>query len=132
VIEFYPQIKHAHIGLALASGAIFALRGASALAGAAWPHHLAVRWVAHGIDIALLTAAFMLLAILPSGLFGNGWLHAKIALLVVYVVLAVLALRRAWPRGRRAVCFVLALAVFAMVYSIARAHHPLGYFLRFT
>ena len=38
MIEFYPQIKHAHIGLALLSGSLFALRGALLLAGLRWPN----------------------------------------------------------------------------------------------
>lgn len=127
MIEFYPQIKHAHIGLALVSGALFALRGAGALAGMRWPRWAPVRWTSYGIDTALLTAALMLLTILPGGLYANGWLTAKLVLLVVYVVLGVYALRRARSRAGRAVCYLAALATFAMIYGIARAHHPLGY-----
>ena len=128
MIEFYPQIKHAHIGLALLSGALFALRGAGALAGMRWPRWAPLRWTSYAIDTALLTAALMLLTILPSGLYANGWLTAKLALLVAYVVLGVFAMRRARTRAGRAVCYVAALATFGMIYSIARAHHPLGLF----
>lgn len=45
MIEFYPQIKQFHILLALLSGAIFALRGAFALAGMHWPQALPVKWL---------------------------------------------------------------------------------------
>lgn len=127
MIEFYPQIKHAHIGLALASGALFALRGAGALANMRWPRWAPVRYASYTIDTALLTAALMLLTILPRGLYANGWLTVKLVLLVVYVVLGVFALRRARSRAGRAACYVAALATFAMIYGIARAHHPLGY-----
>ncbi|MGO1541755.1 MAG: SirB2 family protein [Luteimonas sp.] len=127
MIEFYPQIKHAHIGLALASGALFALRGAGALANMRWPRWAPVRYASYTIDTALLTAALMLLTILPGGLYANGWLTVKLVLLVVYVVLGVFALRRARSRATRAACYVAALATFAMIYGIARAHHPLGY-----
>lgn len=127
MIEFYPQIKHAHIGLALASGTLFALRGAGALAGMRWPRLAAVRWSSYGIDTALLAAALMLVAILPHGLYANGWLAAKLVLLVAYVVLGVYALRRARSRTGRALCYLAALASFAMIYGIARTHHPLGY-----
>ncbi|MFZ7096511.1 SirB2 family protein [Luteimonas dalianensis] len=131
MIEFYPQIKHAHIGLALASGALFALRGAGALANMRWPRWAAVRYASYAIDTGLLTAALMLLTILPGGLYANGWLTAKLVLLVVYVVLGVFALRRARSRAGRAACYVAALATFAMIYGIARAHHPLGYLYGF-
>lgn len=129
MIEFYPQIKHVHILLALASGALFALRGAGVLAGMAWPNWLLVRWTSYTIDTALLTAALMLLTILPGAMFANGWLTAKILLLLVYIVLGVFAIKRARTRAAKAGFYVAALATFAMIYTIARAHHPLGMFL---
>ncbi|TWT23318.1 hypothetical protein FQY83_01315 [Luteimonas marina] len=128
MIEFYPQIKHAHIGLALLSGSLFALRGALLLAGARWPGAAPVRYLSYTIDTALLTAAMMLLTILPGALYANGWLAVKVALLVVYVVLGVFALRRGRTTQARAVCYVAALLVFAQMYFIARTHHPFGVF----
>ena len=130
MIEFYPQIKQAHIGLALLSGMLFALRGAFALAGARWPQALPVKWLSYAIDTALLTAALMLLTILPWAMFANGWLLAKIVLIVAYVVLGVMAMRPQRPRRDRALYYTAALLVFAMVYAIARAHHPLGVLAR--
>lgn len=129
MIEFYPQIKQFHILAALLSGGLFALRGAFALGGARWPMALPVRWLSWSVDTALLTAALMLLTILPGGIFANGWLTTKIVLLVVYVVLGVFALRRAKTQRGRVIAYVAALATFATIYSIARAHHPLGFLL---
>ena len=126
MMEFYPQIKHAHIGLALLSGALFAVRGALLLAGLGWPNAAPVRYLSYTIDTALLTAAMMLLTILPGALYANGWLLAKIALLVAYVVLGVFALRRGRAWRTRAMCYVAALLVFSQMYFIARTHHPLG------
>lgn len=130
MIEFYPQIKQFHIFVALLSGSIFALRGAFALAGARWPQALPVKWLSYTVDTALLTAALMLLTILPWAMFGNGWLLVKVMLVVAYVALGVFALRRGRTRRTRALCYVLALLVFGAIYSIARAHHPLGILLR--
>lgn len=127
MIEFYPQIKHAHVGLALLSGAFFAVRGLAAIAGMRWPRWTAVRITSYVIDTGLLTAALMLLTLLPSAFFANGWLTAKLVLLVLYIVLGVFAMRRAAGRGARIACYVAALATFGMVYTIARAHHPLGF-----
>jgi uncharacterized membrane protein SirB2 len=126
MIEFYPQIKQFHIFVALLSGSIFAVRGAFVLAGARWPRALPVKWLSYTVDTALLTAALMLLTILPWAMFANGWLLAKLALIVAYVALGVFALRRGRTRRTRALCYVLALLTFAAVYSIARVHHPLG------
>lgn len=74
----------------------------------------------------LLTAAMLLLTILPAALYANGWLAVKIVLLVVYVVLGVFALRRGRTWRVRAVCYAAALLSFAQMYFIARMHHPLG------
>lgn len=128
LLAFYPQIKSMHVALAMLSGAVFALRGFGVLAGMRWPQTLPMRWTSIVIDTGLLTAALMLLTILPWATFGNGWLAVKLALLVVYVVLGLFALGRARRPLTRAACYVLALLTYSMVYGIARAHHPLGVF----
>lgn len=125
MIEFYPQIKHVHVGCVMLSGLLFALRGAGVLAGARWPMALPVRVLSYAIDTTLLTAALMLFTILPGGVFANGWLTLKIALLVVYIVLGSFALRGR-SRGAKAAYFAAALAIYAFMYTIARTHDPLG------
>jgi uncharacterized membrane protein SirB2 len=125
--EFYPQIRAVHIGAVLASGTLFVLRGVGVLAGARWPQAAALRGLSYGIDTVLLTAALMLLSSLPAAVFANHWLTAKLILLVVYVVLGSLALKRARGVRARAVCFVTALAVYVAMLGIARTHQPLGW-----
>ncbi|HEY1138876.1 MAG TPA: SirB2 family protein [Lysobacter sp.] len=125
MIEFYPQIKLVHIAAIACSGALFFLRGSSALAGLRWPMAAPVRYLSYTIDTVLLTAAMMLLTILPGALFANGWLLVKVALVVAYVVLGIVAMRSRRTPVRVAM-FVLALLTYAQIYFIARAHHPLG------
>ena len=127
MIEFYPQIKYVHILLAMLSGTLFAVRGGFALAGMRWPQALPVKWLSYTIDTCLLTAALMLLTILPWAMFANGWLLTKIVLIVVYVVLGVFAMRPGRRQRTRALCYAVALLVFATIYGIARAHHPRGW-----
>lgn len=126
MIEFYPQIRAVHIGAVGTSGALFALRGACVLLGARWPLSPWVRWTSVAIDTVLLSAALMLVTILPEALFASGWLHAKLALLVLYVVLGSFALRRARTARGRAACFAAALLSFAGMLAIARTHQPFG------
>ncbi|HEY4583934.1 MAG TPA: SirB2 family protein [Lysobacter sp.] len=128
MIEFYAQIKSVHIYAVFASGLLFALRGAALLAGARWPNGLVVRIASWTIDTTLLTAALMLFTLLPKELFANGWLATKLVLLVVYIGLGAVALKRARSRRARAVTYVAALATFAYIIGVARAHHPLGIF----
>ena len=128
--SFYALIKTVHVFAVLLSGALFLSRGLLVLGGR---QHLAmaplVRYTSYGIDTVLLTAALMLLTILPGAMFANHWLTVKLALLVVYVTLGTFALKRAATPAGRAVCFVAALAVYLAMLGIAREHHPLGWLL---
>lgn len=127
--SFYLQIKLAHIGLVLASGALFALRGLMVQAGQRWAMAKPVRRLSIGIDTLLLLTAVLLLLILHLNPFTTAWIAVKLVLLVAYIALGVLALRRAQRRGARLVAYLAALVVFGFMYSVARAHHPLGLFL---
>jgi uncharacterized membrane protein SirB2 len=132
MLEFYAQVKWVHVAAVLSSGALFLLRGLLLQPGpASASGRLAmlapVRYLSYGIDSVLLTAALMLATMLPAATFANGWLLAKLLLLPLYVVLAVFALRRARTPRARLACFVAALAVYATMAGIARAHHPLGW-----
>jgi uncharacterized membrane protein SirB2 len=128
MLEFYPQIKWVHVAAAICSGSLFLLRGMLVQFGhGALARRAPLRWASYTIDSVLLTAALMLFTLLPGAVFANGWLLAKLALLVVYIGLGVMALReRVAPFARRAF-FVAALFVFATMISIARTHHPLGW-----
>jgi len=105
MIEFYLQIKTVHVAMVIASGLLFALRGAAVLAGARWAMAAPLRYLSYTIDTALLTAALMLLTVLKLNPVVVPWLSVKLALLVVYVVLGSLALKRARSRRGQAICY---------------------------
>ena len=126
MITFYPDIKLVHLTAALASGAFFALRALALLGGMRWPRLAPVRYLSYTIDTVLLTAAFMLLTILPRELYANGWLLVKLCFVGAYVVLGILAFRPQRRTLPRAALVVAAGLCFLQVYCIARAHHPLG------
>jgi uncharacterized membrane protein SirB2 len=128
MIEFYPQIKLVHVYAVIASGALFALRGGAQLAGADWTMAAPLRYLSYTVDTVLLTAALMLATILHQYPFVHGWLTVKVLLLVVYVVLGSLALKRGRTPALRAWCYFAALAVYLFIASVARAHNPWGIF----
>ena len=128
-MAFYPRIREVHILAAVLSGSLFALRGACALAGMRWPRAAPVRYLSYFIDSTLLTAALMLVTILPAPMFANHWLTVKLCFVVLYIALGIAAMR-ARRRGMQAGFYVAALLAFALVVGIARAHHPLGWFVR--
>jgi uncharacterized membrane protein SirB2 len=128
MIDFYPEIRLVHICAVLASGTLFAIRGLALNLGASWTMSAPLRYLSYLIDTVLLTAALMLATILHQYPFVHGWLTVKVGLLVVYVVLGSLALKRARSAPGRWLSYVAALVIFAFVISVARAHQPLGIF----
>lgn len=123
----YLILKPAHIGLVGTSVALFGLRGAARLAGAAWPLARGWRLTAIGIDTLLLASGVGLWRLLGLHPGLQPWLGVKLGLLVVYVVLGSLALRRAGTPARRAAAYVAALACVATMASIALTHDPRGW-----
>ena len=127
MIEYYSVIKQTHILTVVASGALFAVRGAAALAGQRWAMSAPLLYLSYSIDCVLLTAALMLMTMLRLYPVAHDWLTLKLGLLVLYIVLGSLALKRAraWRHGL--VSYMAALAVYLLMAGIARAHHPLGW-----
>jgi uncharacterized membrane protein SirB2 len=128
MIEFYAQIKWVHVAAVICSGLLFALRGTAQLAGARWTMAAPLRYLSYTIDTTLLTAALMLATILHQYPFVHAWLTVKVLLLVVYIVLGSLALKRGRTQAMRLNCFIAALLVYLFIASVARAHDPLGLF----
>jgi uncharacterized membrane protein SirB2 len=109
---------------------LFLVRGCMMLAGLPAANHAALRRISVVIDSLLLAAAITLTTIIHQYPFVQAWLTVKLVLLVVYIVLGVFALRRGRTRAIRATCFAAAMIVFLFIVSVARAHDPLGAFVR--
>ena len=124
-------MKWVHVAAVLCSGSLFLLRGLLAQSGpgttgARWAMAAPLRYGSYAIDTVLLTAALMLLTMLPHAVVANGWLLVKLGLLVAYVLLGTFALKRGRTPALRRTCFVAALAVFGCMLAVARTHDPLG------
>ena len=125
--EFYLQIRAVHIGSIFASGGLFLFRGLAlnvfGWRGAlAWP----LRYLSWTVDTILLTAALMLTTIIHQYPLVDHWLTVKVILLVPYIVLGYMALRGPTRKARLASLGGAAVTVL-IIYSGARAHHPLGF-----
>ncbi len=128
MIEFYAPIKWVHVAAVICSGVIFLLRGLLVQAGRPrFAMAAPVRYLSYSVDTTLLTAALMLLSMLPSAMFANGWVTTKIVLLFPYVILGTFALKRGRTPRVRVICYVAALLVYITIIGIAIAHHPLGW-----
>ncbi len=130
-IVHYPALRHLHMGLAFTSGALFALRGAAVLARQRWPVHPVLGRVSAIIDTGLLAAALRLLWELRLNPLLTPWLQVKLAVLPLYIVLGMFALKYARRREARALCYVGALACYGFMVSVALTHSPWGVFVSF-
>lgn len=124
---WYSPLKLTHIGLVLVSGGLFALRGALVLAGQNWAMARPWRLLSYGIDTLLLTAGVTLWILLSLNPVASPWLGVKLLLLVLYIVLGSLALKRARAPAARRASYAGALMVYLFMVSVANSHHPLGF-----
>jgi uncharacterized membrane protein SirB2 len=124
--DYFWPLRALHMTCAGLSIAGFVLRWIWMLTNSRLLHARATKIVPHIVDTVLLLSAIALVTII--GFDANAaWLSAKIAGLIVYIVLGTLALKRARTKGARTVFGVLALVVFAFIASVARTHDPLGF-----
>ena len=120
----YPALRHLHLVCVTASITLFVARGLGVTALHAWPMRPFWRRLSVAIDVPLLLAGAGLWALLGHHPLQQAWLGTKLALLVVYIVLGSLALKRAPTRGAKLVCGLAALGVLSSMVWTAR-HHSL-------
>lgn len=127
LIAWYGPVKHAHVTLVVLSVVLFAARGVAVIVGARWPMHALPRWGSVAIDTLLLATGALLWTMLGLHPVRQAWLGVKLLLLLVYIVLGSIALRRARTTPLRIAAFIAALAVVASMAGIALAHDPRGW-----
>jgi len=126
--EYYLLLRHAHIGCAILTIALFVLRGGLMLAESPWQRNIVLRYLPHVVDTVLLTTALMLTTVIHQYPFSTGWVTTKVVLLVVYIVLGSIALKRGRTKRIRTAALVAALLTIGFLVTVARTHHPLGVF----
>jgi uncharacterized membrane protein SirB2 len=126
--EYYLVLRNVHIACAILTITLFVLRGGLMLANSPWQQNMVLRYLPHAVDTVLLTTALMLTSVIHQYPFAAGWLTTKIVLLVAYIVLGSIALKRGRTKTVRVVAFVAALATIGYLVTVARSHHPLGIF----
>lgn len=86
------------------------------------------RWVRiapHVIDTGLLLSAVLLAWQLGYTPFNSPWLATKIAMLLVYIALGMLAFRFAKTHRMRLLAWLAAQLCFIYIVAIAMTHDPL-------
>ena len=115
----YLTIRTLHVTFALLSASGFILRGYWMWRGSALLQHKLTRTLPHIVDTLLLLSAIVL--VLLSGFYPvtTSWINIKLLLLVAYIVLGTIALKRGRSRRMRAIAFLLALVSLAGIFYAA-------------
>ncbi len=121
----YGLIKALHIGSAAASLALFFVRGLWMLYRPAQLRRRWVRIVPHVIDTILLTSAIALAVMSHQYPLAQSWLTVKVAALLVYIALGMLALKHGRTRSQRLLAWLSALCVFGYIVAVAHTRSPL-------
>ena len=119
------MVKWIHVGFALLSVCGFFARGILMMRGSPWLQARPVRIIPHVVDTVLLTAAVVLATQWGWSALQLPWLQAKIAALLVYIALGMVALHGVRPLSVRVVAWLAALAVFGYIVAVAVTRDPL-------
>lgn len=124
----YASVKLIHQSAVTLSFAGFFARGLGMLHDAKWVRHRMAKTLPHIVDTVLIASAIWLawtLRLTPS---SAPWIGAKIAGLVAYIAIGLVALRFGGTRAIRASAWVLAMLTFAWIVSVAITKDPRGFF----
>lgn len=130
LVDWYVQVKQAHVALVGLSATLFVARGVGVLAQGRpgrWAMAPLARRTSVAIDTALFAAGVALWSMLRLHPLRDAWLGAKFGWLLVYIVLGSMALKRARTPAARAAFLVAALAVLGTLVTVPLTRHPLGW-----
>ena len=120
----YLAVKHAHVTFAMLSFAGFLLRAWWMWRDSPLLRHRLTRTIPHINDSLLLAAGVWLALLLHQSPGSSPWLTAKLAALLLYIVLGSIALKRGRTRRIRAAAFVGAVLAFAYIAVVALTRNP--------
>lgn len=123
----YLLIKHLHVTAAGLSILFFIIRAYWSVRENPILQKKVVKILPHVIDTVLLAAA-ILLSIMLGPAAAQPWVLTKIVLLIAYIGVGTIAIKRGRTPRSRAIAAVIAVAIFAYIVGVAIKHHPASWF----
>ena len=123
----YLLIKHLHVTAAGLSILFFVIRAYWSVTDNALLQKKFVKIAPHIIDTVLLVAA-ILLSMMLGAAAAQPWVLTKIVLLLVYIGVGTVAIKRGRTPRSRAIAAVMAVLVFIYIVGVALKHHPASWF----
>jgi len=118
-VEIYPLVKHVHMAAALLSFLGFTLRGIWMVMESDLLQAKLTRILPHIIDTVLLAAAIYLLVLLQINPLVTFWVAAKLLLLVAYIVIGTIALKRGRTKRTRVIALAVSIATIMAIFALA-------------
>ncbi len=115
----YLLLKLTHVTCVVLSYAGFVLRGVWMIRDSRMIERRWMRVLPHVVDTVLLASAIALAVMLKQYPLAEPWLTAKVAGLVLYIVLGMVALKYGSTRRVRMGAWIVAQAVFLYIVAVA-------------
>lgn len=120
-MEYYLIIKKLHMSAAVLSFLGFLLRGYWMMMGSKLLNAKLSRVLPHIIDTILLGSAIYLVFASQMYPFVVNWITAKVVLLIAYILLGTVALKRGKTKKVRVLAFVVSVLTICAIFGIASA-----------
>ena len=120
----YAALKMIHVASVILSYLLFTLRGVWMMQDSSTLQRRWVKIVPHVIDTVLLTSAIALAMTIQQNPLNDAWLGAKVAGLLLYIGLGMVALKRGKTRKVRITAWIAAHAVFFYIVLVALTKSP--------
>lgn len=120
----YAALKMIHIASVAISYLLFSLRSVWMMRGSAALQQRWVKITPHVVDTVLLTSAIALAIMIQQDPIANSWLSAKVAGLLLYIGLGMVALRFGKTRKARISAWIAAQIVFLYIVLVALSKNP--------
>ena len=125
MIEYYLPIKHLHMTAVGLSILLFVVRAYWSVSGSALLQRRWVRILPHVVDTVLLTCGVILAAIIGP---NQPWILTKIVLLIAYIGVGTIAIKRGRTTRGKLTAAVIAVAIFAYIVGVAISKSPASWF----
>lgn len=124
-MEYYLPIKNLHMTAAGLSILFFVIRAYWSVTGSALLQHRVVRIVPHIVDSVLLICGVILAMMIGP---NQPWILTKIVLLVFYIGVGTIAIKRGRTPTTRLAAAGIAVLIFIYIVGVAIRHDPASWF----
>jgi uncharacterized membrane protein SirB2 len=124
----YAALKMLHVISVAVSYLLFSLRSVWMMQGSAALQQRWVKITPHIVDTVLLASAIALASMIHQDPIHNSWLSAKVAGLLLYIGLGMMALRFGKSRRTRISAWIAAQIAFFYIVLVAVTKNPLWFF----